>query len=218
MELSREQVRLLILHEFLSGRNASDTARSICHSMGEGTVCMSTVATWFNKFQNENYELADKPHLGREVTIDLEALLEKIEGDPTLSSVELGEYFHCHHTTICRHLHEFGKTWKWGKWIPHELTKDQLGRRADECANNLTSHRNMEWLTNLVTGDETWVFYVNHARKRQWLSHGDQGVPTPKPSQGTKKIMLSVWWGVRGVIHWELLEPNKTITKELYYD
>ena len=28
--------------------------------------------------------------------------------------------------------------------------------------------------------------------------------------------MLSVWWGVRGIIHWELLPKNSTITADLY--
>jgi len=28
--------------------------------------------------------------------------------------------------------------------------------------------------------------------------------------------MLSVWWGVKGIIHWELLSTNCTITADLY--
>jgi hypothetical protein len=33
----------------------------------------------------------------------------------------------------------------------------------------MTSHRNYQWLRNLITGDEKWELYVNHMRKRQWL-------------------------------------------------
>jgi hypothetical protein len=33
----------------------------------------------------------------------------------------------------------------------------------------MTSHRNYQWLRNLITGGEKWVLYVNHTRKRQWL-------------------------------------------------
>ena len=32
-----------------------------------------------------------------------------------------------------------------------------------------------------------------------------------------KKVMLSVWWGMRGVIHWELLPTGRTITADVYY-
>jgi len=28
--------------------------------------------------------------------------------------------------------------------------------------------------------------------------------------------MLSVWWGVKGNIHWELLPPDCTMTADLY--
>ena len=31
------------------------------------------------------------------------------------------------------------------------------------------------------------------------------------------KIMLSVWWAVKGIIHWEILPVGCTITADLYY-
>ena len=73
----------------------------------------------------------------------------------------------------------------------------------------MTSHRNYQWLRNLV-------LYVNHTRKHQWLEAGQTGVATPKNDLHPKKIMLSVWWGIRGIIHWELLPTGCTITADLY--
>jgi histone-lysine N-methyltransferase SETMAR len=58
--------------------------------------------------------------------------------------------------------------------------------------------------------------YVNHTRKRQWLGAGQIGVATPKNDLHPKKIMVSVWWGVKGVIHWKLLPTRCTITADLY--
>ena len=51
----------------------------------------------------------------------------------------------------------------------------------------MTSHRNYQWLRNLITGDEKWVLYVNHTRKRQWLGAGQTGVATPKHDLLTKE-------------------------------
>jgi histone-lysine N-methyltransferase SETMAR len=79
----------------------------------------------------------------------------------------------------------------------------------------MTSHHNYQWLRNLITGDEKWVLYVNHTRNRQWLGAGQTGVATPKNDLHPKMIMLSVWWGVRGIIHWELLPTDCTITADL---
>ena len=38
----------------------------------------------------------------------------------------------------------------------------------------------------------------------------------PKLDLHPKKVMLNVWWGVRGIIHWEILPDSCTITADLY--
>lgn len=43
-----------------------------------------------------------------------------------------------------------------------------------------------------------------------------KSVATHKDGLNQKKITLSVWWKVRGIIHWELLPTNYTITGDLY--
>jgi histone-lysine N-methyltransferase SETMAR len=80
----------------------------------------------------------------------------------------------------------------------------------------MTSHRNYQWLHNLITGDEKWVLYVNHTCKRQWLGAGQTGVATPKNDHYSMKIMLSVWWGSKGIIHWGTLPAGCTVTADLY--
>jgi histone-lysine N-methyltransferase SETMAR len=114
------------------------------------------------------------------------------------------------------HLHELGKMWKYGVWIPHELSPHQLQHRVDACMVLMTSHRNYQWLRNLITGDEKWVLYINYTHRRQWLSAGQTGAATPKSDPHPKKMMLSVWWGVKGIIHWELLPNGCNITADLY--
>ncbi|CAF4264902.1 unnamed protein product [Rotaria magnacalcarata] len=80
----------------------------------------------------------------------------------------------------------------------------------------MTSHRNYQWLRNLITGEEKWVLYINYTHRRQWISSGQTGVATPKADLHPKKVMLSIWWGVYGIIHWEILPNGCTITAELY--
>ena len=76
--------------------------------------------------------------------------------------------------------------------------------------------RNCRWLDYLITECERWVVYVNHTRKRQWCAADQAPEPTPKPELHPKKVMISVWWGVTGVIHWELLPANTTVTATVY--
>ena len=58
--------------------------------------------------------------------------------------------------------------------------------------------------------------HVNHTRKRQWLGVGERGIATSKCGRHQKMVMLSVWWSVRGVIHWKLLPIGSTIAAKVY--
>lgn len=214
--ISRKELRLLLLHEFRLNHKATEAANNIYSTMGEGVLSIRTAQHWFNRFKNGHFELDDSPHTGRPMEVDIDLLKQLIEEDPRLTSRCLAEQLGCSHTTVEKHLHELRKSWKYGIWIPHDLSPQQLQQRVDACMELMTSHRNYEWLKTLITGDEKWVLYVNYTHKRQWLEAGEVGVATPKNDLHPKKIMLSVWWGVKGIIHWELLPAGCTITADLY--
>ena len=80
----------------------------------------------------------------------------------------------------------------------------------------MTSHGNYQWLHNLITDDEKWLLYINHTRKRQWLGTGQTDIATPKNDDHPRKIMLSVWWDVRRITHWEALPNGCNTTADLY--
>lgn len=216
MQFSRRDLKVIAFHEFSLGHKVGESKDNLCRTVGQSRVSLSAVKVWFSRFRNRDYMLDDKPRSGRPVELDIDKLKALIEEDPRLTTRCLAERLGCSHTTIENHLSNLGKTCKYGLWIPHELTSGQLNRRVDTCLELLSAHRNFEWLTNLVTGDEKWVLYVNHTCKRQWLGKGETGIPTLKDELHPKKVMLSVWWGIRGIIHWELLPKGSTITADLY--
>ena len=119
-------------------------------------------------------------------------------------------------STIVRHLKKLGKVSKLGSWVPHDLTKNQRDQRSEACLTLLSYRRTHAWLDTILTGDETWVFYVNVRRKRQWIDPDMKPEPTPKPDLHPKKIMLSVWWDVRGVVYFELLPTGTTMDAKSY--
>lgn len=216
MDISREQLTLLLLYEFRLGHKATEATRNICGAMGEGVLSYDTARRWFARFKEGDFKLEDEDRSGRPVEVDLKELRRIIEEEPRSTTRQLAEQLNCSHVVVEKHLHEMGKIWKYGTWIPHELNPDQMERRVDACMQLLTFRRNFEWLRDMVTGDEKWVTYVNHTRKRQWLGAGESGVATPKGDLHSRKIMLSIWWGVQGVIHWELLPTSTTITADKY--
>nr|pir hypothetical protein C45H4.5 - Caenorhabditis elegans [Caenorhabditis elegans] len=216
IKLERRDVRLLLLYEFRLGQSAMEAERNICGAMGEGALSYNTAKSWFQKFKNGDFSLEEIERSGRPVELNEEDLVKLVEEEPRLSLREMEEKLECCHSTIARHLGRLGFTSKLGIWVPHELSASQKLTRVNVCTQLLTFRRKFDWLNNLVTGDEKWVLYVNHSRKRQWLPIGEKGIPTPKPDLHPKKIMICVWWGVQGPVHWELLPTNKTITADYY--
>lgn len=216
MEISREGIRLLLLHEFRLGHSATKAVHNISATMGDDALSYDTAKRWFKRFKNGNFDLSDQPHPGRRSSVDDDLLLLLIEEEPRSSLDELADRLECSRSTVEIHLHRLGKSWRYGRWNPHELNSDLRRRRIDVCMELVSAHRNYEWLSNIVTGDEKWVLYVNHNRKRQWLGSGETGVPEPKPDLHPKKIMLSIWWSARGVVHWELLPTGTSITATVY--
>ena len=122
--------------------------------MDEDTLSLRTAQHCFNLFNSCNFELNDSRHSGRPLEMDVDVLKQLIEEDPRLTTHCLAERLSCSHTTVGTHLSELGKTWKYGVWMSHKLSPHQLLLRVNTCMALMTSHRNYQWLHNLIVGDE----------------------------------------------------------------
>jgi len=183
--------------------------------MGANVVSERDAQLWFKQFRDGHYDLDDMTRSGRPREINDDEIMDLVEGDTTISLRSCADILGCSHTAVNKHLKALGKSWRYGVIVPHELSAEQLQARVDMCTTNLSSHRNLSWLANVVTADEKWVLYTNNTRKRQWLSPGQEGTPQHKDAK-PKKVMICVWWGVRGIVHWETLPIGDTINGELY--
>ena len=85
MNPSRREIRVLLLHEFRLGHNATEAANNICSTMGEDVLSTRTAQHWFNRFKNGNLELDDLPRSGRPLEVDVDLLKQLIEQDPRLT-------------------------------------------------------------------------------------------------------------------------------------
>ena len=53
-------------------------------------------------------------------------------------------------------------------------------------------------------------------QRKEWVASGDTPKPRVKPDLHPRKTMICVWWDWEGMVHWETLERNATVNKELY--
>jgi histone-lysine N-methyltransferase SETMAR len=216
MKLKREEIRLLLHFQWIQGLTAADAARAINKAYGSKTVTKQTAYNWYAKFGEVGRNLKDKPRSGRPQEVDRDAVLSAIEENPTLTTRMLAEDFVCHHSTIEGILHGAGLKWRKTRWVPHKLTEAQKQKRVQVATELRKRQRADPFLQNLVTMDETWLPFNNPNPHNAWLLPGQRAPATPVPDFRQKKIMLSVFWGPAGVIHWEFLD--RTVNSEVYCD
>ena len=107
------------------------------------------------------------------------------------------------------HLHKTGYQKNFDTWVPHELTLKNLMDRVSICKSLLKRNEIELFLKQMIT-------YDNIVRKRSWSKPGESSQRVAKPVLTPRKVMLSVWWDWKGIVHHELLEPGQTINSTLY--
>ncbi|UYV68017.1 hypothetical protein LAZ67_5002806 [Cordylochernes scorpioides] len=106
------------------------------------------------------------------------------------------------------------------KFVPKLLNCDQKQHRmiiANEMLDSVRDDPNL--LQRVITGDEVWVYGYDvdtKAQSSQWkLPHE----PRPKKARRVRsnvKVLLTVFFDCRGVVHHEFLPQSRTVNKEYY--
>lgn len=204
--MKKEQLRAIFLYEYKLGHTAVEAIRNINRALGQGTVEINTMQDWFQKFQGGNESLKDKdPGCS---AIDIDELKILVEADPRTMTQELAVKLNVNHQTVLNHVNQLGKAIKFNKWVPHKLNKSQKSHRYEMCSALLLRNNNDPFLDRIVTCDERWILYDNRQRS-------DPKQPL-NPPQDLRKIMVTIWWSSAGLIHYNFLESDETITAEKY--
>lgn len=75
------------------------------------------------------------------------------------------------------------------------------------------------FIERIITGDETWVFEYDMQTSQQsseWRAKNEPKPKKPRQSKSKIKVMLTVFFDIRGVVHSEFLPEGQTVNKEYY--
>ncbi|KMQ81406.1 histone-lysine n-methyltransferase setmar [Lasius niger] len=113
----------------------------MCESLGINTVSYDTVKVWFRKFKAGNFDIEDEPRSGRPIEVDCEQLKQIIDQDRNVSTRTIALELDICQKTVVNALKRINLTFKFNRWVPHELTAEDKDKRNAACLSLLRDRR-----------------------------------------------------------------------------
>ena len=99
------------------------------------------------------------------------------------------------------------------KFVPRLLTDDQKENRAEISQELLANANGSEnFLKNIITGDEMWVYGYDVETKMQssqWMGKGSPRPNKARISRSKIKVMLVVFFDWKGIVHHEFVPSGQ---------
>ena len=145
-----------------------------------------------------------------------------VYSDRRIKVEEIANALHISHGRVSKTLHDrLGMHKLTAHWVPKSLSDEQMATRASVYSTLLKWFRSKEddFLSHLVTVDETWVHYYEPENKAQSCQSVGPGSSRPKkfktqPSAG--KVMATLFWDAQGIIMLDFLAKKSTVTGAYY--
>lgn len=224
--MEKVENRAVIKYFFLKGLTPKEIKEEMDSTLGTSSSSYSTIKQWVSEFKKGRKSTSDEHRSGRPIEVTTPEMIEKIHqillNDRRLKVREIAETFNVSYERVYNILHQhLGMVKRCARWVPRLLTVDQkLIRKNISTANLALYKRNpSEFLRRFITVDETWVHHYTPETKeqsKQWIGPGE---PIPKKAKtifSANKVMATVFWDARGIIHIDYLEKGKTITGQYY--
>ncbi|UYV61216.1 hypothetical protein LAZ67_1003885 [Cordylochernes scorpioides] len=203
----------------------ADAFRLLTVAYGEATLDRSNVYRWYKMFSEGREDVNDEERAGRPSTSTTDEKINEVEkmilANRRITVREVDEDLNisigsCHSIFI----NDLGMRRVAAKFVPKLLNYDQKQHRmniANEMLDSVRDDPNL--LQRVITGDEAWVYCYDvetKAQSSQWkLPHE----PRPKKARQVRsnvKVLLTVFFDCRGVVHHEFFSQGRTVNKEYY--
>lgn len=224
--MEKIEYRAVIKYLFLKKKTNDEIKAELREVYGDCAPSLSTIKYWTAEFKRGRTSILDEERPGRPNEVTTSEMIEKIH-DMVMNdrrvkvreiAVAVGISIERVQKILTTHLDMRKLS---ARWVPRLLTIDHKHARVStskECLAMLKRNPNDFW-RRFITVDETWIHHSTPETKeqsKQWVFHGE---PAPKKAKATlsaNKVMATVFWDSRGIIHVDYLEKGKTINGEYY--
>lgn len=224
--MEKTEIRAVIKYQYLKGLKPQEIIDDFQKTLGASAPSKTTVYDWYNEFKRGRTSTSDEQRPGRPIEVTTPENIQKIHrmvlNDRKLKLSEVAEAVGLSKERVGNILHEhLGMKKLNARWVPRVLSMEQKENRliASERGLEMYKRNPTEFVSRLVTMDETWIHhYTPESSKQsaQWLETGESRPKRPKTQQSAGKVLASVFWDADGIIFIDYLEKGRTINADYY--
>lgn len=224
MDNVKEQ-RICIKFCFKLKKTAAETHRMLTEAFGESALSQARTFEWFKRFKEGRESVEDDKHSGRPSTCTTPEMIMKVrdviheDRRQTIDDV-------CHRLGLsygtCQRIlaDELNMRRIAAKFVPRLLSIDQRNLRIQTCTELQQTVRECpNFLSRVITGDESWVYGYDPETKQQSSQWKTPSSPRPKKARQVRsniKSMLIIFFDIRGIVHKEFVPPGQTVNGKFY--
>ena len=185
------------------GKSTTETFAMLNTAYGDVAMKRATCFRWHKRFKNGWLSVEDDERSGRPSTSTDEPHIDEIntlvQANRRLTVRELAlkcgiSVGSCHHILT----EEFKMHRVAAKFVPRLMTSDQQAHRVQVCKDLLDhSENDKEFLSKIITGDESWVFGYDVETKDQSSHWTSKTSPRPKKARQVRskiKVLLTFFF------------------------
>ena len=174
MELESERFRSMILYDSKCGLNELQTLERLTQAFGDLAPLCATVFRWFAEFKRGRTSLKDERRSGRPTSVVTEENISAVEAlikeDPRRTYKDIEGSLEISSPSVSSILHQQLRVRKISsRWVPYHLSDGLKCTRVEWCTEMLKrfNNRDSRRVSDIVTGDETWIYQFDPETKRQ---------------------------------------------------
>lgn len=204
-----------------------DVLKMIETAFGDDAMSKATVCRWYKRFKEGREDFNDDERTGRPCTSTTVDKADEIRNlvleNRRITIREVAEeveisYGSCEAIMV----DNLGLRRVAAKMVPKLLSfiqKDERKNAAQECLNAVAGDPTL--LQRVITGDESWVYGYDAETKAQsseWRRPEEGRPKKARQFRSPMKLLLTVFFDCRGVVHHEFLPYGQTVNKEYYLE